>query len=97
MRRNMTETILKRQYITDADGTPVGVILPIEEFALVQHLLETKSPAVKETEPDVQELPARRPIRDAAFFGIWADRQDMQGQSTRDWLETQRNGQWSRQ
>ena len=41
----MTETILKRQYITDADGTPVGIILPIEEFELVQDLIEQEFPS----------------------------------------------------
>ena len=31
----MTVTILRRQFITDAAGNPVGVILPLEEFALL--------------------------------------------------------------
>jgi hypothetical protein len=93
----MTETILKRQYITDADGTLVGVILPIEQFARVQDLLEKEFPTDKDTEPNGQETPIRRSIKDAAFFGIWADRPDMQGQSSRDWLRTQRDGHWARQ
>jgi hypothetical protein len=36
----MTTTILKRQFITDADGNPIGVILPMEEYALIEEILE---------------------------------------------------------
>ena len=35
-------TVLKRQYITDATGKPIGVILPVEEFALVAETLEQR-------------------------------------------------------
>jgi hypothetical protein len=38
----MTTTILKRQYITDANGKPIGVILPLEEFALIEQILEQR-------------------------------------------------------
>ena len=38
----MTTTVLKRQYITDVVGNPIGVILPIEEFALVEEVLEQR-------------------------------------------------------
>ena len=44
----MAMTILKRQFITDAKGNPVGVILPIEEFALVEEILEQRSPTTRE-------------------------------------------------
>ena len=36
--------VLKRQFITDAAGTPIGVILPLEEFALVEEILEQRFP-----------------------------------------------------
>ena len=36
-------TTLKRQFITDAAGNPIGVILPLEEYALVQEILEQRS------------------------------------------------------
>jgi hypothetical protein len=36
----MTTTTLKRQFITDADGNPIGVILPLEEYALIGEILE---------------------------------------------------------
>jgi hypothetical protein len=35
--------------------------------------------------------------REAEFFGMWADREDMQGQSSREWLERLRTQQWTRQ
>jgi hypothetical protein len=38
----MTTTVLKRQYITNADGNPIGIILPLEEFALIAHVLEQR-------------------------------------------------------
>lgn len=35
-------TVLKRQFITDTTGKPIGVILPFEEFALIAELLEQR-------------------------------------------------------
>jgi len=35
----MTTMVLKRQIITDADGNPVGVILPLSEYARVEKYL----------------------------------------------------------
>jgi hypothetical protein len=35
--------ILKRQFITDSAGNPIGVILPLEEYALVREILERHS------------------------------------------------------
>ena len=52
--------MIKRQFIWDATGTAVGVILPIEEFALVKDLLEQQvdRPASK-TEDEALELMER--------------------------------------
>ncbi len=44
----MVTTVLKRQFITDTEGNPVGVILPIEEFALVKEILAQRSPTTGE-------------------------------------------------
>jgi len=41
----MAGTVLRRQFITDAAGNPVGVILPLEEFALVEETLRQRLPA----------------------------------------------------
>ena len=40
----MATTALRRQFITDAAGNPVGVILPLEEFALVEETLKQRLP-----------------------------------------------------
>jgi len=40
----MATPVLKRQFITDAAGNPVGVILPLEEFALVEAALKQRLP-----------------------------------------------------
>ena len=36
-------------------------------------------------------------VRQAEYFGMWADREDMQGRSSREWLEDLRSQQWLRQ
>ena len=35
-------------------------------------------------------------VRDTEFFGMWSDREDMRGLSSRDWLEGLRGQQWTR-
>ena len=46
----MTVTVLKRQWIRDTAGNPIGVILPLEEFALVEAILEQRFPSVDEAD-----------------------------------------------
>jgi|GEM_PF-1436794 ribosomal protein L29 len=36
-------------------------------------------------------------VREADYFGMWAEREDMRGLSSREWLEQLRSRQWSRQ
>jgi len=40
--------------------------------------------------------PAARSVREAEYFGMWADRDDMRGLSSRRWLEDLRSRQWAR-
>jgi hypothetical protein len=40
----MATTILKRQFITDVAGNPVGVILPLEEFLSMEEALKHRAP-----------------------------------------------------
>lgn len=60
----MATTVLKRQFIRDATGNPIGVILPLEEFALVEEILEQQSQAVSETDDklDRMEQAAQDPL-----------------------------------
>lgn len=38
----MTVTVLQRQFIRDAGGNPIGVILPLDEYARVPSLLDDR-------------------------------------------------------
>ncbi len=61
----MTTTILKRQFITDAAGKAIGVILPIEEFSLVEEILarRLRPPALTEADKlDQMEQAANDPL-----------------------------------
>jgi len=40
--------------------------------------------------------PSDRSVREGEFFGMWADRPDMQGRSSREWLQDLRARQWTR-
>ncbi len=44
----------------------------------------------KQTEQSVSS------VREAEWFGMWADREDMQGLSSREWLTQLRAQQWGR-
>ena len=35
-------------------------------------------------------------IRQRDYFGMWSDRKDMEGKSSREWLEDARTQQWAR-
>ena len=37
-----------------------------------------------------------RSVREADYFGIWADREDLKDRSSREWLEDLRKEQWRR-
>lgn len=59
----MTITVLKRQFIADAAGNPIGVILPMEEYALVEEILEQRAPIPDEAEKlDQMEQAADDPL-----------------------------------
>ena len=59
----MATTTLKRQFITDAEGNPVAVILPMEEFALVKDMLDRRSQTTDEVDKLAQiEQAAQDPL-----------------------------------
>ena len=39
---------------------------------------------------------SQRSVREAEWFGMWADREDMQEFSSREWLDQLRAQQWAR-
>ena len=60
----MSEVVLKRQFITDSAGKPVGVILPLEQFAAVEEFLEQQFPVTN----DVEKLERMREAADDPRF-----------------------------
>ena len=58
----MTTTVLKRQFITDAVGNPIGVILPLSEFTLVKEILEQRSGAQETEKLDQMKQAAHDPL-----------------------------------
>jgi hypothetical protein len=59
----MTTTPLQRQFIRDASGNPIGVILPLEEYMRVALLLGDRDATGKETALlDQIEYAARDPL-----------------------------------
>ena len=83
----MDTLVLKRQLITDATGKPVGVILPLEEYALVEAILNRNFAREVVDDTAVAHKSDRPSIQEGAFFGMWADHPGLQGQTSRDWLE----------
>ena len=63
LRCDITTTTLKRQFITDKEGNPVAVILPMEEFALVKDILDRRSQTTDEADKLAQiEQAAQDPL-----------------------------------
>lgn len=76
----------------------------IEETSRVQHILEEIDRLIAEMTLLKSEVAilgqssdrAKNSIREAEFFGMWADRQDLIDKSTQEWLDDLRKKQWSR-
>ncbi len=45
---------------------------------------------------DIKAETVQSSVRDTEWFGMWADREDMQNLSSREWLSQLRNQQWAR-
>lgn len=58
----MTSIVLKRQLITDAAGNPVGVILPLEEYAVVEKILKQRFPSSEDEKLAQIEQAANDPL-----------------------------------
>lgn len=56
---------LKRQFIRDAAGNPIGVILPLEEFALVEEVLKQRL-EVSSTEDKLAKM--KKAANDSLFM-----------------------------
>ena len=67
------------------------IVQEIDRLITEMAQLRREVEALRET-PEASELS----VRDGEYFGMWADRPDMQGRSSREWLQDQRAQQWTR-
>jgi hypothetical protein len=76
----------------------------LEQNLKIQHILEEIDRLIKEISLVRSEVAALQSsttqaehlIREAEYFGMWADRDDIAGQSSREWLQHLLTQQWSR-
>jgi hypothetical protein len=77
-------TILKRQFITDVTGNPVGVILPLEEYALVEEILEQHHQTLSEADKLAQMEQA---VHDPLFMADLQEVMSAFAESDAEWWE----------
>jgi hypothetical protein len=75
---------LQRQFITNAVGQPIGVILPLEEFALIATILEQRL-AAQQSDTKLQELEAA--ARDPLFVADLHETMTVFAPSDAEWWE----------
>ena len=69
------------------------IIMDIDN--LISEILQVRRRVAALAEENQTER-ASASVRNAEWFGMWADREDMQGLSSRDWLTQLRAQQWGR-
>jgi hypothetical protein len=83
----MSEVILKRQFITDSAGKPVGVILPLEQFAAVEEILEQQFPVTN----DVEKLERmRQAAHDPRFLADLHETMSAFAEADAEWWEPEK-------
>ena len=76
--------VLKRQFILDADGRRIGVILPVEEYELVSETLEQRLAAQQR---DAQLHDMEVAASDPLFLADVRDTMDAFGHADAEWWE----------
>ena len=74
----------------------------LKDFSQVEHILQEIDRLITEMSSLRSQVAAlsasataKRSVRQAEYFGMWADRKDMAGQSSRAWLDNKlRTQQW---
>ncbi len=83
----MSEVVLKRQFITDSAGKPVGVILPLEQFAVIEEILEQQFPVTN----DVEKLERmRQAARDPRFLADLHETMSAFAEADAEWWEPEK-------
>jgi len=80
----MAAHALKRQFIRDSEGNPIGVILPLEEFALVEETL-TKLLLVPSTAGKLAQM--ENAANDDLFMADLCETMNAFEQVDAQWLE----------
>ncbi len=80
----LTTTMLKRQYITDADGNPIGIILPLEEFALIEQVLEQR---LSDSQMDEKIVLIDQATHDPLFLADLRETMDAFAPADAEWWE----------
>ena len=83
----MGQVVLKRQFITDAAGNPVAVILPLEQFALVEEILEQQFPTTND-EDKLERM--RSAAQDPDFLADLAETMSAFAAIDAEWWEPER-------
>ncbi len=67
------------------------VVREIDRLIAEMAVLRSQVAALAKT----QDQP-RGSVREREYFGMWADREDLKGKSSRQWLESLRDQHWTR-
>ena len=80
----MTAIMLKRQIINDTVGNPIGVILPLEEYTLVERILNKRFPAVK---VDARLVQMEQAAADPLFMADLEETMSVYAETDAEWWE----------
>ncbi len=81
----MAAHVLKRQFIRDSEGNPIGVILPLEEFALVEESLKQRLQATSIAEKINQ---MKKAAKDDLFMDDLRETMNVFEQADAHWSES---------
>jgi len=84
MRFEMTIINLKRQIITDNDGNPVGIILPLDEYDRIKKLLNSQN---REDEEEDKLQLIKNAANDPLFLADLEETMSVYQQVDTEWWE----------
>ena len=76
------------------EGSPLGEEIIRDIDRLIIQVAELRSHVSALGKPPSMSI---RSVREAEYFGMWSERDDMPGLSSREWLEKLRRQQWTGQ
>ncbi len=72
--------------------------IEVSDIVCVNDTATTEMTTLRSRVSELEHAPVARDrsVRETEFFGMWADRDDMRGKTSRQWVEEQRQSQWTR-